>query len=62
MAPAGRPKIGKKARTRVNVMLDPAIHTFLKDYGDGNVSKALHEIVTQYINAEMDLIQKKGKK
>lgn len=45
MAPAGRPKIGKEKRKRVNVMLEPTIHEFLSQAGDGNVSAGIH-IVT----------------
>lgn len=45
MAPAGRPKLGKEKRIRVNVMLDPAQHEYLKALGGGNVSAALHLVV-----------------
>lgn len=40
-----RPTIGKERKVRVNVMLDPAQHEYLKAFGDGNVSAAIHLIV-----------------
>lgn len=41
----GRKPIGKEKRKRVNVMLEPSIHEFLAQAGDGNVSAGIH-IVT----------------
>jgi len=41
----GRKPIGKEKRKRVNVMLEPTIHEFLSQAGDGNVSAGIH-IVT----------------
>ena len=41
----GRKPIGKEIRKRVNVMLEPTIHGYLKAAGDGNVSMGIH-IVT----------------
>jgi hypothetical protein len=41
----GRKPIGKEVRKRVNVMLEPTIHKYLSEAGDGNVSMGIH-IVT----------------
>ena len=46
MAPAGRPKLDEDERKiRVNVMLQPAQHEYLKALGGGNVSAALQLVV-----------------
>lgn len=45
----GRKPIGKEKRKRVNVMLDPQTHAYLKKMGDGNVSMALHVILIQHM-------------
>jgi hypothetical protein len=45
MARAGRPTIGKEKKVRVNVMLNPAQHEYLKAFGGGNVSAALSMII-----------------
>lgn len=49
MAPAGRPKIGKEKRKRVNVMLDPSTHAYLKKVGDGNVSMGIHLVLIKHM-------------
>jgi hypothetical protein len=62
MAPAGRPKIGKEKRIRVNVMLDPNTHAYLKALGDGNVSSALHLILIHHMAQKIHDIVFKPKK
>ncbi len=45
MAPAGRPKIGKEKRRRVNLMLDPSTYDYLRLVGDGSASMGIYLIV-----------------
>jgi hypothetical protein len=59
MAPAGRPKIGKQKRKRVNVMIEPDAAAYLKKVGDGSVSMGIHLIVIRHMaQAIFDHVQK----
>lgn len=53
MAPAGRPKLGKEKRIRVNITLDPATHAYLKGIGDNNVSMGIHLVVLKHMATEI---------
>ncbi len=53
MAPAGRPKIGKEKRRRVNLMLDPNTYDYLKLVGDGSASNGLYLIVIHSMAARI---------
>lgn len=45
MAPAGRPRISKEKRRRVNLMLDDNTYKYLKMVGDGSASMGIYLIV-----------------
>lgn len=53
MAPAGRPRLGKEKRRRVNLMLEPATYEYLKRVGDGSASAGIALIVL--VHAAKDL-------
>lgn len=59
MAPAGRPKIGKEKRRRVNLMLEPETYEYLRKVGDGNASAGIALIVLVHMAQKLDeLVQK----
>ena len=45
MAPAGRPRISKEKRRRVNVMLDSSTYDYLRMVGDRSASMGIYLIV-----------------
>lgn len=45
MAPAGRPRISKEKRRRINLMLDENTYKYLKMVGDGSASNGIYLIV-----------------
>lgn len=54
MAPAGRPKLGKEKKRRVNLMLEPATYTYLKKVGEGSASAGIGLIVLLHMARELD--------
>jgi len=68
MAPAGRPRIGKEKKRRVNLMLEPATYDYLRTVGDGSASAGIALIVlvhmAQRLHDEVKKLPKpkKGKK
>jgi len=53
MAPAGRPKIGKEKKRRVNLMLEPATYEYLRRVGDGNASAGIGLIVMHHMARQL---------
>jgi len=49
MAPAGRPRIAKEKRRRVNLMLDPNTYEYLKKVGDGSASMGIYLITIKHM-------------
>lgn len=53
MAPAGRPKIGKEKRRRVNLMLEPSTYEYLKIVGEGSASMGIHLIMLKHMTQHL---------
>lgn len=63
MAPAGRPKIGKQKRRRVNLMLEPETYEYLKTVGDGSASMGIYLITLRHMSgALVEAVQKLPKR
>lgn len=45
----GRKPIGKQKKRRVNLMLDPETHEYLRRVGDGNASAGIGLIVLRHM-------------
>ena len=62
----GRKPIGKEIRKRVNVMLEPTIHEYLREAGDGNVSMGIHIVTAGWLayraHEKLKTLPKKGKR
>lgn len=63
MAPAGRPKLGKEKKRRVNLMLEPATYEYLRRVGEGSASTGVALIVLHHVSSAMlDTVKKLPKK
>lgn len=66
MAPAGRPRLGKEKRRRVNLMLEPATYDYLRKVGDGSASAGIALIVLRHMSEALveavEKLPKRGKR
>jgi hypothetical protein len=63
MAPAGRPKLGKEKKRRVNLMLEPATYEYLRQVGQGSASTGIALIVLRHTAESLhDAVQKLPKR
>jgi hypothetical protein len=63
MAPAGRPKMGKEKKRRVNLMLEPATYDYLRKVGDGSASTGIALIVLRHMAGALhDAVKKLPKR
>lgn len=59
MAPAGRPKMGKEKKRRVNLMLEPVTYEYLREVGQGSASAGIGLVVLDHMVKKLSVISNK---